>query len=226
MTENNLFYLDLAKEESVASIALDGYTYDIVRKVTADYTSHGISTDMEGLSVNGGFIFAMLYEEKAEKDNRNVVKIDTTDNSQTILPIEVNKFWLVSDGIVYQEYTSGKLMKSDFDGNNARVLADKNLDIIKIYGDDVYYTVTSEAGIFHINAVTEAGEMLSDIVADDILINKSGAYFINKSYDAGIFKISENKASKIADGFVQGYINTDGGILYNKRGSAEAYLAN
>lgn len=57
------------------------------------------------------------------------------------------------------------------------------------------------------------------------MINKSGNYLINKSYEAGIFKISGGKAAKIADGFVQWYINTDGGVLYNKRGSAEVYLA-
>ncbi|ATW25793.1 stalk domain-containing protein [Candidatus Formimonas warabiya] len=225
MTENNLYYLDLAKDEPAADIALDGYTYDLVRTVTVNFTSLGVSTDMEGLAVKDNCIYSMLYEEKAEKDNRNVVKIDTADNTQTILPIEVSKFWLVTDGIIYQEYTSRKLMKSDFDGNNARVLADKNLGMIKVYGSQVYYTVSGEAGLYHLNAVTEAGEKLSDIVTDDILINKSGSYFINKSYEAGIFKISGGKAAKIADGFVQGYINTAGGILYNKRGSAEVYLA-
>lgn len=116
-------------------------------------------------------------------------------------------------------------MKSDFDGNNSMILVDKNLDMIKVYGSQVYYTVTGEAGMYHLNAVTEAREKLSDIVVDDILINKSASYFINKSYEAGIFKISGGKATKIADGFVQGYINTPGGILYNKRSSAEVYLA-
>lgn len=225
MTENNLYYLDLAKDEPTDDIALDGYTYNLVRKVTVNSTSLSVSTDMEGLAVKDNDVYSMLYEEKAKKDNRNVVKIDTTDNIQTILPIEVNKFWLVTDGIVYQEYTSRKLMKSDFDGNNARILADKNLDMIKVYDSQVYYTVTGEAGLYHLNAVTEVGEKLSDIVVNDILANKSGSYFINKSYEAGIFKISGGKAVKIADGFVQGYINTAGGILYKKRGSAEVYLA-
>jgi hypothetical protein len=41
-------------------------------------------------------------------------------------------------------------------------------------------TVTGEAGLYHLNAVSESGEKLSDIVVDDILINKSGSYFINK----------------------------------------------
>ncbi|MEL7566649.1 MAG: copper amine oxidase N-terminal domain-containing protein [Dehalobacterium sp.] len=225
MTENNLFYFDLAKDEPEAGIALEGYTYDIVRKATENFTSLGVSTYMDGLAVKDNDIYSMLYEERGGKDNRNVVKINTTDNTQTILPLEVSKFWLVTDGIVYQEYTSGKLMKSDFDGNNARVLADKNLDMIKAYGSEVYYTVTGEAGLYHLNAVTETGEKLSDMVADDILINKSGSYFINKSYEAGIFKISGGQTAKIADGFVQGYINTDGGILYNKRSSAEVHLA-
>ncbi|WP_347488659.1 hypothetical protein ABDB91_15855 [Desulfoscipio sp. XC116] len=48
---------------------------------------------------------------------------------------------------------------------------------------------------------------------------------IKKSYEPGIFKISGGQAAKTADGFVQWYINTDGGILYNKRSSAEVYLA-
>ena len=38
------------------------------------------------------------------------------------------------------------------------------------------------------------------------------------------FKI-EDKATKIAEGFIQSYINTDGGILYNQRGSTDVYLA-
>ncbi len=225
MTENNLFYFDLAKDETVANIALDGYTYDIVRKTTESSISYGVSAGMKGLAVKNGFIYAMLYPEKAKKDNRNVVRIDTAGNTQTILPIEVNKFWLIEDGIVYQEYTSGKLMKSDFAGNNTKVLVDQNLGMINIYGNDIYYTVTDEAGLFYIEALTGTVKKLSDIVTDDILINQSGVYFINKSYDAGIFKISGDKASKIADGFIQEYINTDGGILYNKRGSAEVYLA-
>lgn len=225
MTENNLSYLDLAKDEPVSNIALDGFTYDLIRKTTVNFTSLGVSTDMEGLAVKDNYIYSMLYEQMAKKDNRNLVKIDTTDNTQTILPIEVNKFWLVTDGIVYQEFTNGKLMKSDFDGNNARVLVDRNLEMIKVYDNQVYYTVTGEAGLYHFNTVTEAGEKLSDIVADDILINQSGTYFINKSYDAGIFKISGGKSAKIADGFIQQYINTSVGILYNKWGSAEVYLA-
>ena len=226
MTENNLYYLDFAKGVPTANIALEGYTYDIVRETADTSVSHGISVDMVGLAMKDNFIYAMLYEEKAEKDNRNVVKIDTTDNKQVILPIEISKFWLVNDGIVYIEYTSGKLTKSDFDGNNARVLVDRNLDKIKVYGNDVYYTVTGEAGLFHLNAVTGAREKLSDLVVNEILINKSGTYFINASYDAGIFKINGGKITKIADGFVCEYTNTDVGILYNKRGSMEVYLAN
>ncbi|MDD2497616.1 MAG: copper amine oxidase N-terminal domain-containing protein [Desulfitobacteriaceae bacterium] len=225
MTENNLYNIDLAKDAPITNIALGGYTYDIIRKISETSISHGVSVDMEGLPVKGNFIYAMLYEEKAEKDNRNVVKIDTTDNKQTILPIEISKFWLVTDGIVYQEYTSGKLMKSDFDGNNARVLVDKSIDKIKFYSSQVYYTVIGEAGLFHLNAVTEIGEKLSDIVVNDILINKSGSYFINGSYEAGIFKISGGKATKIVDGFIYNCVNTDAGILYNKRGATEVYLA-
>lgn len=38
-------------------------------------------------------------------------------------------------------------MKSDFDGNNARVLVDSSLDLIKVYDSQVYYTVTGEAGL-------------------------------------------------------------------------------
>ena len=225
MTENNLFYRDLSTDEPVTRIALDGYTYDLMRKATPDHTSLSISRDMDGLAVKDNYIYSMLYEEKADKDNRNVVKIDTTDNSQMILPIEVNKFWLVTDGIIYQEFTSGNLMKADFDGNNAKVLVNQNIDIIKVYGSQVYYTVTNVAGLYHLNAVTETGEKLSDLVVDDILINQSGSYFINQSYDAGIFKISGGKATKIADGFIFNYNNTNGGILYNKRDSIEVYLA-
>ncbi|GEM_PF-4302838 len=116
-------------------------------------------------------------------------------------------------------------MKSDFAGNNTKVLVDQNLGMINVYGNDIYYTVTGEAGLFYIEALTGTVKRPSDIVTDDILINQSGVYFINKSYDAGIFKISGDKVSKIADGFIQEYINTDGGILYNKRGFAEVYLA-
>ncbi|HAG10264.1 MAG TPA: hypothetical protein DCK76_02490 [Desulfotomaculum sp.] len=225
MTENNLYYLDLAQNQPVADIALEGYAYDVVRKATENSISLSASTDMEGLAVKDSFIYAMLYQEKADKDNRNVVRINTADNTQTILPIEVNKFWLVQDGILYQEFTSGKLMKSDFDGSHIKVLADQDLDKIKVYGNDIYYTVAGEAGLYHLNVVTEAGEKLSDIVVDDILLNQSGSYFVNQSYDAGIFKISDGKAAKIVDGFVQRCLNTDGGILYNKRGSADVYEA-
>ncbi len=175
--------------------------------------------------VKDGYLYTMLYQESAEKDNRNVVKINTADNSQTVLPIEVNKFWLVSDGIVYVDFSTGKLMKSDFDGQNAKVLVDKKIDLIKAYGDHIYDTVEDEAGIYHTDAVAEKTEKLSNIVVNDILLNQSGCYFINYTYEAGIFKISGSGAVKIADGFVQWYINTDGGILYNKRGSTEMYLA-
>jgi len=220
-----LYYLDLAQNQPVADIALEGYAYDVVRKATENSISLSASTDMEGLAVKDNFIYAMLYQEKADKDNRNVVRINTADNTQTILPIEVNKFWLVQDGILYQEFTSGKLMKSDFDGNHIKVLADQDLDKIKVYGNDIYYTVAGEAGLYHLNVVTETEEKLSDIVVDDILLNQSGSYFVNQSYDAGIFKINDGKAAKIVDGFVQRCLNTDGGILYNKRGSADVYEA-
>lgn len=223
-TDNNLFYLDLAGADSVSQIGLEGYTYDLIRQTRADFTSLRVPTDMTGLAVRDNYVYAMLYGEHGKKDNRNVVEINTIDNAQRILPIEVNKFWLVGDGIIYQEYTSGKLLKSDFEGCNTSILADKSLDLIKVYGDQVYYTVADEAGLYHLDARTEREEKLSDILTDDILINQSGGYLINQSYDPGIFKISGERVIKVADGFVQRYINTREGILYNKRGSNMVYL--
>ena len=183
------------------------------------------STGMEGLAVKNQYLYTMLYQESAEKDNRQVVKINTADNSQTILPIEVNKFWLVSDGIVYQDFSTGKLMKTDFGGKNSQTLVDQSLDLIRVYGDQVYYTVNGEAGLYRVDALMGKTDKLSAIVVDDILVNPAGCYFINSSYEAGIFKVSGEGAVKIADGFLFPYVNTDAGILYNKRGSADVYEA-
>ncbi|HAG10265.1 MAG TPA: hypothetical protein DCK76_02495 [Desulfotomaculum sp.] len=225
MTENNLYCYDFTKDTQAENIAMNGYTYDVEREKSDSSVTYRCPTDMDGLAVKDGYLYTMLYQENAKKDNRNVVKINTADNSQTVLPIEVNKFWLVSDGIVYVDFSTGKLMKSDFDGQNAKVLVDKKIDLIKAYGDHIYDTVEGEAGIYHTDAVAEKTEKLSNIVVNDILLNQPGCYFINYTYEAGIFKISGSGAVKIADGFVQWYINTDGGILYNKRGSTEMYLA-
>lgn len=205
---------------------MTGYTYDVVRKTDTSGISLRVPKDLESLEVRDDFLYTTLYEHNAKKDNRSLVKIDTRDNTQTILSIEVSNFGLLTKGIVYQEYTSGKLMISDFDGNNARVLVDKNLDKIKIDGNKIYYTVLGEAGLYNFNVKTQDGEKLNDILVDDILINKSGVYFVNKSHEAGIFKISEGKEVKIANGFVHNYINTNEGVLYNKRGSSEVFLTN
>lgn len=221
MSENNLYCYDSVQDTEAANIALDGYAYDIAR----EKSKWSCSTGMEGLAVKNQYLYTMLYQESAEKDNRQVVKINTADNSQTILPIEVNKFWLVSDGIVYQDFSTGKLMKTDFGGKNSQTLVDQSLDLIRVYGDQVYYTVNGEAGLYRVDALMGKTDKLSAIVVDDILVNPAGCYFINSSYEAGIFKVSGEGAVKIADGFLFPYVNTDAGILYNKRGSADVYEA-
>lgn len=100
-----------------------------------------------------------------------------------------------------------------------------NNRLIHVGGAKSLSSIIDKAGLYHLDILTGHEEKLSNVIVDDILINETGAYFINKSYDPGIFKIIDNKATKIADGFLREYVNTQGGVLYNKRCADKVYLA-
>lgn len=223
--------MDLKKDESPTKIGLKGYYYGVTLGWSHDPLRNFINRprDMEGLVFKDNFLYTFIVDEyttkKPEEATQSIVKIDIKDNEQTILPLKANLFWVLADGILYRDSINGALVKSDLDGNNPKVLVNQATDKVKFIGNRVYYTLSGKVGLYTLDMVKGAAEKLSELPVDDFWINPLGLYFLNNTYEPGIYKLRDKKLVKLVEGYVQNCLNTPDGILYTKREAVDILWA-
>lgn len=223
--------MDLKNDESPTKIGLKGYYYGVTLGWSHNPLRNFINrpSDMDGLVFKDNFLYTFIVDEyttkKPEEATQSIVRISIKDNEQTILPLKANRFWVLADGILYRDSINGGLVKSDLDGNNPKVLVNHATDKVKFIGNRVYYTLVGKVGLYTLEIGKGAAEKLTELPVDDFWINPLGLYFLNNTYEPGIYKLRGKKLIKLVEGYVRNCLNTPDGILYTKRGAVDVQWA-
>ncbi len=224
---NNLHAYDLATGGSPVAIGKDTYDYDI----HISYNEHGpiasISTPAEAIpnQIQDGYLYLTGYDINAGKHQRELLKLDLQTNQLTPLSLKVKLFWLWNNQLVYVDGNTGHLKKTDLNGKDSYTLVKENINQAKVYKNDLYYTIEGKTGLYHYHLTSGKNEALTDMAVSDYFCNKAGVFAINDSAQPGIYKLEGGNVTCLDSGFIQNPMNTEAGVLYNKKYETQCFLA-
>lgn len=160
-----------------------------------------INNDCYEIYVINGFVYYI-------DNNANVAKMKTDGSEKTVVSengtgyLGITKDYIIYNVTKEEDETSYVTYIMNIDGSNSRpIIKDKRLYSVNIEGDYVYYT-NEDKLICRTKIDSNEEEILSEVEAYNLNVNKGFAYFLNykdvanEDYTVCIYKIDLNSEDK------------------------------
>lgn len=159
---NDIFFHDLKNNLLAISHIKAGVPTVVIINVTDNKIIHEFKSIGTDYILNGEHIYGI-------DDNYNMFRLNTNNEKEVVNGIQMLKFELYKDMIVYID-TNSRLNVLDINGSNRHLTS--NVVDFKVFGDDIYYITSVDNKLYKINAKGVNTEVIFENTLQDLYLYK------------------------------------------------------
>lgn len=159
---NDIFFHDLKNDLLAISHIKAGVPTVVIIDTINNKISHEFKSIGTDYILNGDYVYGI-------DDNYNMFRLGANDEKEVVNGIQVLKFELYKNMIVYIDINS-RLNVLDIKGSNRHLTS--NVVDFKVFGDDIYYITSVDNKMYKINAKGVNTEVIFEDTLQDLYIYK------------------------------------------------------
>lgn len=212
----NISRVDL-KTGEWKSVGQQGFAYSIYRE--QDPQGGTSYTSSDAMYVQDGYLYTLGYKDSDPNDRSAVYKINPADQKQVKLTPPARDFWLVGSDIYYIDAQSGRLGKTDVNGERHETAAARTLTQVQYDNGSFYYLAKTgdinAADLYRYDPATGKETKLSEKSVASFFVGKAGIYYLSNGYDRGLYKVDQDgKNVRLVDDRITNAVLADDGMVY------------
>lgn len=159
---NDIFFHDLKNNSLAISHIKTGVPTVVIIDTTNNKIIHEFKSIGTDYVLNGDCVYGI-------DDNYNMFRLDTNNEKEVVNGIQMLKFELYKDMIVYID-TNSRLNVLDIKGSNRHLTS--NVVDFTVFGDDIYYITSVDNKLYKINAKGVNTEVIFENTLQDLYLYK------------------------------------------------------